>query len=81
MSESELKYPEWQIPLQEAVLEFDRDKLREKIEEVETRIFERGQQLYQASDGRAERQALNDAVSILRIIKRDRLGFPDWQQA
>jgi hypothetical protein len=79
MSDEELKYPKWQAPLQEAILEFDREKLREKIQDVETLIFERLQQLRQSSDGRSEQEAINDALSILRVIKRDRLGFPDWK--
>jgi hypothetical protein len=79
MSDGALKYPEWQTPLQELVLEFDREKLREKIQKVETLIFERLQQAAQGSEGRSEQEAMNDALSVLRIIKRDKLGFPDWK--
>jgi hypothetical protein len=46
-----LKYPEWQKPLQELILEFDRDKLPEKVQQVETPIFERLQQLSRGNDG------------------------------
>jgi hypothetical protein len=77
--DEELKFPEWQAPLQEVILEFDREKLPEKIQKVETLIFERLQQLRQESDGRNEREAINNALSILRVIKRDKLGFPDWK--
>jgi hypothetical protein len=42
---SELKYPSWQTPLQEAILEFDPEKLAEKIQAVESLIFERLQVL------------------------------------
>jgi len=79
MSEEELKYPEWQAPLQDLILEFDREKLRDKIQNVETLIFKRLRHLGQESEGRAEVQAINDALSILRIIKRDKLGYPDWK--
>ena len=79
MGDAELKYPEWQAPLQDLILEFDREKLREKIQHVETLIFERFQQLSEGSDGHAELQAINDAMSVLRIIKRDKLDFPDWR--
>jgi hypothetical protein len=79
MSDSELRYPEWQVPLREVILEFDREKLRERIQKVETLIFERLQQLSQENDGRTEQEAINDALSILRVIKRDKLGFPDWE--
>jgi hypothetical protein len=79
MSDSELRYPEWQVPLREVILEFDREKLRERIQKVETLIFERLQQLSQENDGRTEQEAINDALSILRVIQRDKLGFPDWK--
>ena len=77
MNDQELKFPEWQAPLQDVILEFDRANLPEKIEKVETLILERLQKLRQSSDGRSEQQAINDALEILRIVKRDRLGFPD----
>jgi hypothetical protein len=79
MSDGELKYPKWQAPLQEAILEFDREKLREKLEKVETSILERRQELHLGADGHSEREAINDALSTLRVIKRDRLAYPDWK--
>jgi len=71
----ELRFPEWQAPLQELILEADREKFHERLHIVEDLIFERFRQLAQESDGRDEHQALNDALSILRVIKRDKLGF------
>lgn len=65
----ELKYPEWQRPFQQLILEFDRTKLPEKLQKVETLIFERLQQLRRGNDGHIETQALNDALVLLRIIK------------
>ncbi len=79
MSDGKLKYPEWQAPLQELMLELDPEKLCEKIQKVETLIFERLQQIRQGNDGRSEQEAIDGALSILRVIKRDKLGFPDWQ--
>jgi hypothetical protein len=79
MSDEELKFPEWQAPLQDLILEFDPKKLVEKIQKVETVIFERQQRLHQGSDGHAERAALSDGLNIVRLIKRDKLGFPDWR--
>jgi len=32
-----------------------------------------------SSDGRVEHEALNDALSVLRILPRERLGYPDWK--
>jgi hypothetical protein len=79
MSDGESKYPKWQTPLQEAILEFDREKLREKIEKLETSILERLQELQLGTNGHSEREAINEALSTLRIIKRNKLGYPDWK--
>jgi len=80
MSDEELKFPEWQGPLRDAILEFDRERMAEKIQNVEALIFERLRQVSASRDGgRVEYEALNDALSVLRILKRDRLGFPDWK--
>jgi hypothetical protein len=75
-----LKYPEWQVPLQELILEFDRAQLHQKMQRVEALIYDRFQQLQNGSGSHtAEREALNDAISLLRVIKRDKLDFPDWK--
>ena len=79
MSDDELKFPEWQTPLQEVLLEFDREKLPEKIRNVESLILERLQQLALGNNGHDEKDSLHDALIILRIVKRDKLGFPDWE--
>jgi hypothetical protein len=73
---SELEFPEWQASLQEAILEFDRKQSPEKIQKVETLILDRLQQLGPQSNGNDHRelQALNDALSLLRVIKRDQLS-------
>jgi len=50
-------------PLQDLILEFDREKVLERIQKVEeTLIFEPTQQLRQGSDGHSERDAINDAL-------------------
>lgn len=74
-----LKYPAWQVPLQELILEFDAGKLLERIQALEALITQRMQQLGSESDSHAERVALNDARSILRAIQREKLNFPDWK--
>jgi hypothetical protein len=74
-----LKYPEWQTPLQELILEFDRTKLPEKVQKVEAVVLERLQQLRRGNDGHIEIQAIDDALALLRSITRDKLGFPDWK--
>jgi hypothetical protein len=74
MSNAELKFPDWQAPLQEVILEFDDEKLPGKMHEVENLLSERLQQLGKGFDGHTEREAINDAWAILRIIRHDRLG-------
>ena len=77
MSEEELKFPEWQGPLQDVILEFDRERMLKKVQDVEALIFDRLRQISVATDGRVEHDALNDALSVLRILKRERLGYPN----
>jgi hypothetical protein len=75
-----LMFPEWQVPLQDLILEVDRAQLNEKMQRVEALIYDRLQQLHNEGDGHtAEREALNDAISVLRALKRDKLNFPDWK--
>ena len=78
MNDEILKYPKWQTSLQDAILEFDREKLVEKIQKVETTVFERLQELSSDSDHHGERQAIADAFSTLRVLKKDKLCYPDW---
>jgi hypothetical protein len=80
MMSPELSYPEWQQDYQAALLELDREKLRERVAAAETAIFKRLQAMSQDSDSHAERQAIEDALTNLRVLKRDSLGFPDWQK-
>ena len=77
MTDGELKFPQWQAPLQDLILEFDSIKLEEKIREVETLLLGRLQQPDHGNDSRDEKIALQDALSIIRIMKRDRLESPD----
>jgi hypothetical protein len=78
---NDLKYPDWQIPFRDALLEFDKNKLKERLTEVEMAIFNRQQALSRSSDSREERQAIEDALATLRVLKRDSLGFPDWEKS
>ena len=74
MSNAELKFPQWQGPLQELILEFDPQKMPEKIQSAETLVLERLQQRHHGNDSRVEKIALHDALSIIRIMERDRRG-------
>jgi hypothetical protein len=75
----ETKSPDWQVLLQELAVESDREQALEKMHKVETLVFERLLRLRAESDGHVEREAINGALSLLRTIKRDKLGFPDWK--
>ena len=74
-----MRYPEWQGPFQEALLEIDREKLQSKMMKAEEAIFQRMQQLAGTSDSEAERQAIEDTISALRVLKTEKLNYPDWK--
>jgi hypothetical protein len=76
----EILYPHWQNEYQAALVELDREKLPERIAAAETSIYKRLQQISQGSDDQAERQAIEDAMAGLRFLKRESLGFPDWEK-
>jgi hypothetical protein len=67
-----LQYPEWQSAVQEALLEFRADSLQEKIAVAEAAISSRLQQLALLSDSKAEQQAIQDALNLLRVLKERR---------
>jgi hypothetical protein len=73
------KYPEWQKVLQEALLELDTDKLKQRVAAAEIAIFKRLQAISRDRDRTAERQAIEDALASLRFLKRQSLDFPDWE--
>ena len=76
-----MRYPEWQGPFREALLEIDREELQTKMMKAEEAIFVRLQQLAGSSDSEAERQAIADAISALRVLKTEKLNYPDWTSA
>jgi hypothetical protein len=74
-----LLYPSWQKPLQEAFVEFQPEKLQHKMEVAETAIFRRFQALAGQGNHAEERLALNDALQALRSLQVERLHFPKIQ--
>jgi hypothetical protein len=77
-----LHYPAWQREYEASLREHDPKKLFEHVHSAEAAIFNRLQQLAQNSEGadhKAEQQAIADALSALRVLKRDKLNFPDWE--
>jgi hypothetical protein len=73
---NDLKYPEWQKPYQTALLELDREKLKDKLLKAEAAIFLRLQQLANGPDSHPELQAIDDAISSIRVLKTQ-LDYPD----
>jgi hypothetical protein len=56
------------------LLEFDPQKLPEKLQKVESLILERLLQLSQAGDSDLEKEAILDALTALRVVKQAKLG-------
>jgi hypothetical protein len=79
-SSPKVLYPEWQNQYQAALVELDREKLSERLAAAEAAIFNRLQTIARSSDHQAERQAIEDALAGLRVLTREKLGFPDWEK-
>ena len=67
----DLKYPEWQASLSQALLEVDESRVKARIAEAEAAIGNRLQTILQEPNNRAERLALSDALASLRILKKE----------
>lgn len=76
MDNEPLKYPKWQAEFQEVVIELDREKLFAKIQKFETAVFVRLQELARSSNHYEERQATDDALATVRVLK---VAHPDWK--
>lgn len=77
---NDLKYPQWQEPLGAAILEFDPQRLHEKVQRAEAAIVNRLEELATEQGNQLERLALFDGLSILKRVKKDRLGILDPQR-
>jgi hypothetical protein len=73
-------YPDWQNEYAAALLETNPQELSQRVEAAETAIYKRLQQLSQNSDHYTERQVIEDALASLKVLKRNELGFPDWEK-
>src|SRR5712671_5043439 len=71
MGNERLQYPQWQIPFQELVCHAQPDKINAQAHKVQGLIFERFQQLDKEGDSEAERKALKEALTIVRIVMGD----------
>lgn len=73
--EEGLEYPQWQKPLQEAMLEINGVRLAERVSLAEMAIADRLRSIVQEPGSQLELQAIGDALSSLRILKQDVLGY------
>ena|SRR5215469_4604110 len=73
----DLKYPQWQEPLAAAILEFNRDLLREKAQRADEAISQRIEQLAFDLGNERERRLLFDGLDLLRSVRKERLGIPE----
>jgi hypothetical protein len=64
-------YPEWQKDYLEALLELDPKQLSRRIAAAESAIATRLQSIAGNTNHHAERQAIEDALSSLRVLKRE----------
>jgi hypothetical protein len=72
---AKLKVPEWRELLRDALSELDVEKLPEKIARAEVAVCRR---IKRKPASKAERQALDDALSSLSILKKHH--FPGWNK-
>ncbi len=72
-TDEDIRYAEWREPYQQALLELDQEKLSERIAATETAISNRLRAIAGNSNHHAERQAIEDALSSLRVLKRNSL--------
>jgi hypothetical protein len=67
-----LKYPHWQLPVRDAILEFNAQRLSAKVRSAERVIQQRLHALASETHDFQERQALRDALATLEILKQER---------
>lgn len=73
-----IRYPHWQREFEAALREGTPQSLRQRVDAAEAALFLRMQALGESPEEQAERQAIADAMGILRAIQKEKLGYPDW---
>ena len=76
-SSPKLRFPEWQKPYFDAVLEINPQQLHEKVLHAENAIYLRLQQL-DTANSHEELIAIDGAMTNLRMLKTEELGYPNW---
>ena len=79
---SELKFVSWKEIFEKAIEETDRDKRAQLVQQADSAIFHRQQQLFNCDRHREELSALNAATEELRVIKHAAraLDKSGWRQ-
>jgi hypothetical protein len=67
---NELKFPKWQEPYLEALMETDDRKLVERVKLAESAILMRLRTIQSDSNMVVEKQAIEDALNGLTVLKR-----------
>jgi hypothetical protein len=68
-----LCYPKWQGEYQTTLLEVDPQTLLARVAAAETAILVRLPMITQSPEGRRERQAIEDSLRFLRILKTQKV--------
>lgn len=68
---SNLNYPIWQQRYQAALVELDPQKLADRICVAENAILLRQKELAGSAEGKTERQAIDNAIRALRVLRQD----------
>jgi hypothetical protein len=77
---SNLQHPSWQAQYEAALVETDPGKLLERIHKAEAAIYARRTELAGLGGEKAEQDAMEDAIKVLRNLEREQLNFPDWNK-
>ena len=80
----DLMFPIWQLPYLNAVSHDSGGsgkRLRERVNDAESAILKRSEQLSRISGREIERFAIGEALDALYIIKRDQLDCDDCVQS
>jgi hypothetical protein len=74
---SRIMYPDWQKPYEDALLEADPQQLPHRVSSAETAIFQRLEAVRSVPEGRAELQAIQDALNSLSVLKKEMEHRPE----
>ena len=72
---SPLRFPAWEGHYRSALHETDKAALFKKVEIAEATMLTHRDALAGGVEGRAEWQAIEDALADLRVLKKERLHF------